>query len=245
MRRNQRQCWLSLNFALAALATFGCDGPWGQVSEPSGPPKLTRALVQPMSRSCTRCAITDLLDTAAPAACAVDKPCPVAFVVNNTPVQTCLLPAGVCRNLLAAGPVGIGSPMEGNAVRLVFSKPLDPALDDLEMDSMGNSFPTLKPGIAEVDDSTGAEVPARKAYDPTGAAVTFDPIKAPFGPAIELDLMRPLAPSSQYTIKLNATRVVDRDGRTLTDSSGRPLPASYTLTFMTEAPMAPLSATPK
>ncbi len=221
--------------ALTALATFGCDQPGGQVLEPSGPPRLSRALVQPMSRSCTRCAITDLLDTAAPAACAVDKPCPVAFVVNNVPVQTCQLPAGICKDLLAAGPVGIGPPNEGNAVRLVFSKPLDPALDDLSMDSMGNSFPTLKPGIAEVDDATGAEVPAKKAYDPTGAAVTFDPTKAPFGPAIELALTRPLAPASQYTIKLNSTRVVDRDGKTATDSSGAPLPASYTLTFMTEA----------
>ncbi len=202
-------------------------------------------MAQPQSRNCTRCAVTDLLDTRPPWACAVDAPCLVEFQLRNHPPPVCqIVPGattGICTDPLAAAPVGIGGAGDGNAFRLVFSSLLDPGLDDVSRNAQGNLVPTLKSGIAEIDDAGGAPLRTTAFYDPTGAAVTSDALVEPFGPAIELDMQQQLAPNTTYTIKLDSTRIVDRLGRAATDSSGAALPPGYTLPFTTEASPAPRS----
>jgi hypothetical protein len=205
-------------------------------------------MAQPQARSCTRCDVTDLLDTRPPPTCAIDRPCPVAFQVLNNAPPTCQLAAGastgICSDPLAAAPVGLGGPDEGNAFRLVFSKPLDPALDDVAEDADGNATTRLKSGIAELDDPQGAPLLVTAFYDPTGASTTSDAIQLPFGPAIELDAIDALAPNTTYTIKLAATRAVDRAGHAPTDADGSPLPETYILPFTTQARLPMLTVTP-
>lgn len=238
-----------LFFPLAFFLFFGCDNTdAGQRNEPSGPPRLQRIMAQPVTRSCARCAITDLLDTRPPPSCAVDRPCPVEFQVLHNPPPTCQLAmgatSGVCSDPLAATSVALGGQDEGNAFRIVFSKPLDPALDDVMKDANGNSTPILKDGIAAILDPKGAPLNATAFYDPTGASTTSDAIQEPFGPAIEIDLTDPLAPNSSYTVTFDSTRVVDRKGQRATDADGAALPSTYALVFTTAPNMKLLSVTP-
>src|SRR5207244_2428521 len=124
---------VKLNLILVLVASACDDTSIGRRSEDPSPPRLLRILAQPAKRTCMRCAITDLLDTAAPPACSADLPCPVGFQVHGHPAVTCQIPqgerTGVCTDPLRAGPVGIGAPAEGTALRLVFSKGLDPNLN--------------------------------------------------------------------------------------------------------------------
>ena len=236
-------------FLLVFLVAANCDNTdAGQRAEPSGPPQLTRIMAQPVTRACTRCRVTDLLDTGPPASCAVDRPCDVEFQVLNNPPPSCQLAmgatTGVCSDPLAATSVGLGGSDEGNAFRIVFSKPLDPALNDIMKDANGNPIPVLQTGIAQIDDPKGQPLNANAFYDPTGASTTSDAIAVPFGPAIELDLIDPLAPNTTYTVVFDSTRVVDRNGRSPTDVNNVPLPAQYALVFTTEPTMRLLSVTP-
>src|SRR5262249_57945677 len=126
-----------LNVILLFVAS-ACDGTsnGNQVEDPS-PPRLIRILAQPQKRTCMRCSITDLLDVRPPVACSIDNPCPVTFQVHGNAPVCQLSPGqtvGTCTDPLAAAPVGIGPPTEGNALRLVFSKPLDPSIGVPTMD---------------------------------------------------------------------------------------------------------------
>ena len=237
-------------FPLAILVAVGCDnGSTAQMGESSSaPPRLLRVMAQPLNRSCTRCRVTDLLDTRPPPACAVDRPCPVAFQVMKSPPPTCQLDSGattgVCTDPLAAAPVGLGGADEGNAFRLVFSHLLDPALDDVSMDASGNTVTTLKSGIVEIDGPQGAPLQVAAFFDPGGSASTFDAVVAPFGPAIEVDLVDPLAPNTTYAIKLDSSRTVDSAGHLPADAAGVPLPSPYSLSFTTEPSLKRLKVTP-
>lgn len=237
-----------LLFRLALISAAGCDDPVGQTLEPAEAPRLQRVMAQPQVRPCTHCAVTDLLNMRTPPACAVDRPCVVEFQLMSNPLPTCQIPeggrTGVCSDPLAAAPVGLGGTEDGNAIRLVFSKPLDPALNDVTMDAMGKRLQTLKSDIASIEDSNGVPLMTAAYYDPTGAPMTFDALQAPFGPAIEIDLLQPLAPNTTYTIKLDAARLVDRDGRAAADAGGATLPPTYTLEFQTEAALKLQSVTP-
>jgi hypothetical protein len=181
-----------------------------------------------------------LLDTASPTACSLDAPCPVDFQVHGHPAPSCQIPegevTGVCTDPLHAAPVGIGAPSEGNAVRLVFSKSLDP---DLNAPATMMGPPQLESGIVEIDDSSGNAVMTTSYYDPSGSLLSADPIAEPFGPAIEIDLKGQLAPATIYTLKLSASLIHDRLGQ-----MPQELPPTYTVTFSTESDLALMAVAP-
>ncbi len=226
---------------LAGLTT-NCDSTsTGTKGEDPSPPRLLRVLAQPAKRSCTLCAITDLLDTGPAVACSAEEPCPVTFQVHGHAAPTCQIDpgatTGICTDPLRAGPVGIGPSSEGNAIRLVFSKPLNPALDSPSMDPMN---PTqLLDGVLSIEDPTGTPIDAVAWYDPGGSPVTADPISVPFGPALEIDVRAQLAPATTYTLKLNTNLVTDRLGQIPVG-----LPSPYLLQFTTASDLALVQVTP-
>jgi hypothetical protein len=231
---------IGLNLILVVSLTACDDTSIGNLNEDPGPPRLLRIIAQPAKRTCTRCAITDLLDTTPPVACSADSPCPVSFQVKGHPAPSCHIAAGqitgVCTDPLAAAPVGIGAPTEGNSIRLVFSKSLDPALNQ-PADMMNP--PLLVPGIVEIDDPAGMPVMTTAFYDPSGSELSDDPIGEPFGPAIEIDIKTQLAPATSYTLKLDASKIHDRKGQIPVGISG-----IYTVTFTTESDLALMGVVP-
>src|SRR5215831_19339964 len=198
-----------LNLILVLVASACDDTSIGHLSEDPSPPRLLRILAQPAKRTCMRCAITDLLDTAPPPSCSADEPCPVGFQVHGHPEFSCQIPqgalTGTCTDALHASPMGIGAPSEGNALRLVFSKGLDP---NLNTPPDGMTPPQLQAGIVEVDDPAGNPIMTTAFYDPSGSLLSADPLAEPFGPAIEIDVKAQLAPATTYTLKLDSNRIV-------------------------------------
>ena len=229
-----------LNLILVLVASACDDTSIGNQSEDPSPPRLLRIFAQPSKRTCTRCAITDLLDTAPAPACSADSPCPVGFQVHGHPQYSCQIPqgalTGTCTDLLHASPMGIGAPSEGNALRLVFSKGLDP---NLNTPPDGMTPPQLQTGIVEVDDPSGNPIMTTAFYDPSGSQLSADPLLEPFGPAIEIDFKGQLAPATTYTLKLNSNRVVDRHGQAVVS-----LPPTYTVQFTTESDLALMAVAP-
>ena len=230
---------IGLNLILVVSLSACDDTSIGNTNEDPGPPRLLRILAQPAKRTCTRCAITDLLDTLPPQACSADSPCPVNFQVHGHPAPSCQIPAGevtgVCTDPLAAAPVGIGGPTEGNAIRLVFSKSLDPALN-LPPDMM--SPPMLQPGIVELDDASGMPIMTTAFYDPSGSQLSADPIAEPFGPAIEIDVKGQLSPATTYTLKVDQSKIHDRKGQA---AVGIP----YSISVTTESGLALMGVVPE
>ena len=56
-----------------------------------------------------------------------------------------------------------------------------------------------------------APVPSVTYWDPSGSPVnTFDPLIAPFGPAVVLEPQSPLLPDTVYRLVLDPTNLLDR-----------------------------------
>jgi hypothetical protein len=242
------------------LAPFcGCDGvDAGQPPEPTAPPQLLRVTVQDVrglagSASLAlgivqRNSVVDLLDSGAGTSCSDINPCvgqytidyvtPSFACVNNTCTDPLRLQAtGVPLSI----PLGVGGDAgSGMQVRLVFSKVLDAGIESIGTDPTkppGKTLSyTLAGGIIELDDDTGTEVPCVKVDDNSGVS-TFpsDVMIAPFGPALILKPKAPLSPATKYTVKLNPAKVTDRAGRAAVGPDGKPLGASYSIDFTTEA----------
>lgn len=247
-------------FAGGLVGTAGCDNVTaGQSTDPKGPPKLVRVLVQDarfLGEFPNRLSVTDLIDSDPPIACSdvsPVKPCIQQFTVGFvSPNVDCV--NGFCNDPLktpAAGvPLAMGIPYvfaapdmrdagSGLQIRLVFNKILDGSIEDIMMDNTKAPGKTnqyaLKAGIVELDDPSGAEVPSIKYWDNTGApSFPADLEYEPMGPAIVIKPGVPLMPATKYTIKLNSTMIKDRQGNAPADQAGTPLPATYTLDFTTE-----------
>jgi hypothetical protein len=233
------------------VALAGCSSlDAGSVSDESAP-RLTHILMLPTSRgNCTRCATTDLLDTSPPAiACSNSNPCPVTFQVNGSDNLTCG-GNGLCADAIAAAPVPANYKNDGNEVRIVFSRQLDPNLNmaSVLQSSSGNVTYSLNPGVVDILDANGnALAQAAAYYDPTGSALAdaVDIVAAPLGPALNVDVGAPLGPGAVYTIRLDTARVKDESGRGPTDGNGRALPVPYTHTFIVEPALIINAVTPK
>jgi hypothetical protein len=197
-----------------------------------------------------RNSVIDLLDTGPGDKCSDINPCVGQFTIDyQTPTFSCV--QNVCSDPLrvpATGvplsvPLGVGGDAgSGMQVRFVFTKLIDSSIE-----TIGPADPSQPPGktltyalndgIAEIDDASGVEVPSVKIYDNSGTS-TFpsDVMIAPFGPAIVLKPKAPLLPSTKYTVKLtNPAKLVDRAGQAAVGPDGKPLGASYSISFTTEA----------
>src|SRR5882672_9724471 len=166
-------------------AAVGCDDVHsGQQSDPSGPVRLLRIMVQDSQPFGVRGVAMDLLNTpgsplSTAVACNETHPCLLQFVLaGHNPDFSCTA-AGVCSDPLAAGvaplvPAETGAPGEaaGLQIRLVFSKLL-------------NMSDANAAAAFDILDAAGAKVAGTATWDPTGSPTnTSDPIRAPFGPAL-------------------------------------------------------------
>jgi hypothetical protein len=245
------------------LVSAGCDDiHTGQLSDPSGPVKLVRVVVQEPSGD--RGLITDLLDKAGTplstaVACDVNlTPCAPNFTLDGnqkkpdgTPLFSC--DNSVCNDPLAPGPVAISpaATVGPNQIRLVFSKLLD--VTDIETVTIDpnkapgkNATYTFQAGMVQLDGPNNMEVATEAFWDPTGSPTnTSDPINVPFGPAIVMNLGDSLAPKATYTVKiLKPEAIKDRKGNPLADLDGNPITTPYSITFTTETLAAAATLTP-
>jgi hypothetical protein len=231
----------------AAGTSTGCeDNTLGRLSDPSGPPRLTKALIQDSTYvggpPAQRGAATDLLDTAPPPTCSDVNVCINQFLLAQTvPDLTCSNPSGgVCVDPLALPSTGVPLNDGATVIRLVFNKLLDDSIETVDVDDNGAPKPghpfALKPGIVELLDSTGTPVAGTTAYwDVSGSPeFTSDVILVPFGPAIVI-VPGSLDPSSSYTIRIHPGLLKDRQGNAAADASGATLVDPTDLKFTTEA----------
>lgn len=215
---------IPLKPALAALVVVACSDPSarptaGQDAPPKGALMLARLLVEdPATRF-----ITDLLDTGPAKACSLRDPCPAG--VEGLAATECRIEgdAGICVDPLAAQAVPTENPLQ---IRLVFDRRL--ASDTL---APGDGGAVLRePGSVRLLDAEGREVEADKDYDNSGSANdTIDPFVVPLGPALVLSPRAPLAPDSVYSLRIDAARILDGQGRALATDVHGPVAASYAL----------------
>jgi hypothetical protein len=233
--------------AASLTAGSGCsDLSAGRPAAPKGAPKLVRALVQdyrfiggaPVQRG----AASDLLDTEAPVACAVDNPCVTQFLLAlSTPDLTCSAPTGgVCPDPLKAPSTGVQLSGNSTGIRLVFNKQLDPnSVETTMVDANGAQLPgqtnSLKPGIVEVLGPDGAPIDGMTAFWDNEGSPTFtsDVIFVPFGPAIVINPL-PFNAKTTYTIRLHPALLKDLAGEAATNADGTPLADPTDFTFTTE-----------
>lgn len=247
--------WSSLlGFALSGLGSSGCDSiTSGQLSDETGPPKLLRILVQDELPGISnpgapgRGLATDLLDVGMPASCNETNPCPFNMSVGGVLPPPCNIPMGMtmgtCTDPLAAGPVEIGVPpgtpgtYGGIQIRLNFSKLLDGSVEvPVSNPAPGDNPFTLASAVLELSGPAGV-VDTVQYYDPSGPPITTsDPVLfVPFGPALVMKPRAPLSPNTPYRIKLDPTKVTDRNRQgTAADKSGRALGNPYQVMFFTE-----------
>ncbi len=217
---------LALPFVFAA-AGCGSDN-----SDPAGPVKLVRIMVQDSQPFGARGVAMDLLDTpgsplTTALACDAAHLCPSTYLVQQVaPDVSCT--NGLCNDPLAAGlaplvPPATGRQGEagGTQLRLVFNKLLPS---------------TISPGdVLEVDDAAGNRVAGTASWDPSGSpVVSSDVILIPFGPALVFKPTAPFEAGVQYTIKVNAQLVTDRAGNPMADQNGNVVAGTFTKSFMTE-----------
>ncbi|MBI4820496.1 MAG: hypothetical protein HY791_29785 [Deltaproteobacteria bacterium] len=225
---------LSPRLLLIPLA-FACDDlDLGRAEEEAGPPKLVRVLVQDEDRRGGRSQVTDLLNTAPDVACGPTSPCPSTLIDPETggPVECAIedgATAGVCPDATKPShtPPQVGTPVAygGVQIRLVFSKGLDPAMDAALADP-ATRFVSLERDGEPLDLVTY--------LDPAGSpSATSDAIREPYGPAIVLKPELPLAPATEYMVKLDASKVRDRAGQAASQDARGPIQATYS--FTTEA----------
>jgi hypothetical protein len=253
-----------LGMMAGGLVSTGCDDiHTGQLSDPSGPVKLIRLMVQDSEPFAQRGGIVDLLDTkgsplSTAVACDDVNPCGPQFTLGGTNPDFSCGKTGFCNDPLSpeANPVAligfpVGDPGEagGTQIRFVFNKLLNSSFETVTIDpsktagSNDKKFALAK-GVAELDDPMGMPValfPGSATggwgayWDPTGSPlVVADPVRTAFGPAIVLKPADMLAPNVTYTAKLTASMVTDRKGNPMADQNGNVVAGTYTKTFKTE-----------
>ncbi len=250
MRTVRRLAVLCVVVAGTAGVSTGCDDTTlGHPSDPAGPPRLVKALVQdaafvggfPFQRG----AVADLLDRAPPPSCSDINPCINQYLVaQETPPLDCSdAQGGVCVDPLAVPAAGVPLNAGASVIRLVFNKLLDSSIETVTVD--GNGAPTganpytLQAGIVELLGPGGAPVPGTTAlWDNSGSPdFTSDVILIPFGPAIVIN-PGSLDPSTSYTIRLHPALLKDRQGLGAADANGVALADPTDLVFTTE-PITP------
>lgn len=238
-------CLVCLVAGTAAVAT-GCDDlSSGRVSDPPGPVRLTKVLVQDNNfvggPPAQRAGIVDLLDKSPPVTCSDVDPCINQFLIaQTTPPLACSNPqGGVCVDPLAVPPEGVPLNAGGTNIRLVFNKLLDNSIETVAVDANGAPLPghpyMLVAGIVELLGPDGKPVAGSTAYwDASGSPdFTSDVIWIPFGPAIVIN-PGSLDPSTKYTIRLHPAMLRDRKGNAVADAGGAPLADPTDFTFTTE-----------
>ena len=223
-----------------AVGGCGSDSP----TDPAGPVKLTRIMVQDAVSQGVRGVAMDLLDTPASplttaVACDANHPCVVLFTLQHVSPDVACSDAGVCTDPLAAGLAPLTPPEShatgeagGTQIRVVFNKLL-PA-----------NIPVSQ--ILEVDNAAGAPVDGAVSWDPGGSnTLSSDLILQPYGPALVFKPNAPLQASATYTIKVNASLVTDRNGDPMADQNGNVVSGTYTKPFTTEGLLLLPKTTPK
>jgi hypothetical protein len=215
--------------AALAIVAIGCDPSNNDVS---GPVILERIMVQDAHPFGVRGVAMDLLDTAGSplstaVRCDATTPCSTGFLLGGVEPDFSCTSAGVCSDPLAAGLAPLTPPEThrtgeegGTQLRLVFNKVLS-----------SNSAAT---DVLEVDDAAGAKVAGDAYYDPSGLPTSSDPVRSPYGPALVFKPTAPFQAGVQYTIKINAALVKDRDGNPMADQNGTVVSGTFSKAFTTE-----------
>lgn len=252
-----------LSMLAGGFVSAGCDdNHTGQGSDPAGPVKLTRILVQDATPNEILGYITDLLDTpGSPLSTAVPcddlNPCQKQYTLGGTNPDFSCTKAGTCNDPLAPKqtvtitPPEAGAPGEagGDQIRIVFNKLLNSSFETVTIDPAklpgSNEKFSFAKGIVELDGPDGMAVPTVQYWDPAGSPfATADPVSYdPFGPAIVMKPANVLAPAATYTIKVTTSMITDRKGNPMADQNGNVLSGTYMKTFTTED-ITPLAATP-
>ncbi|HEY2745651.1 MAG TPA: Ig-like domain-containing protein [Polyangia bacterium] len=203
------------------------------MSEPAGPAKLVRIMVQDATPFGVRGVAMDLLDTpgsplTTAVACDAGHPCEDPFLLQHVSPEVMCTQAGTCSDPIAAGLAPLTPPEThrtgeagGTQLRLVFDKLLAASI-----------MPEM---VLEIDDASGAPVDGVASWDP-GGSPTFssDLLLVPYGPALVFKPNAPLDASASYTINVNAALVTDRNGDPMADQNGVLVGATYSKTFATE-----------
>ncbi len=221
---------VALTFSIVAA---GC-GSDSSSSDPPGPVKLMRIMVQDSQPFGARGVAMDLLDTpgsplSTAVACDATHQCAMTYLIQQVaPDVSCS--SGVCNDPIAAAatapliPPATGRQGEagGTQLRLVFNKLLPSTISPSD--------------VLEVDDAAGNRVAGQSIWDPTGSpVVSSDLIFIPFGPALVFKPTAPFQASTQYTIKVNAALVTDRQGNPMADQNGAVIAGTFTKSFTTES----------
>jgi hypothetical protein len=253
-----------LGIAVAGGLT-GCDNiDAGHGSDPSGPVKLVRLMVQDSTPNEGVGFAIDLLDTpgsplTTSTMCDETHPCLPQFTLGgNNPDFTCNAQTGMCNDPINANQlvqitppvVGVAGEDGGDQIRFVFSKLLNNQIETVTINPAklpgSNEKYALAKGLVELDGPDGMPVPSADAYwDPAGSPInTSDPILNMFGPAVVFKPGNYLAPNATYTVKiLQPSMFVDRTGQPLADQNGVMISSSFSTTFKT-VNMAMMAATP-
>lgn len=243
-----------LGMAVAGGLT-GCDNiDAGHGSDPSGPVKLVRLMVQDSTPSEGVGFAIDLLDTpgsplSTAFACSDTQPCLQQFTMGgnnvnftcNTQTNTCNDPIGANQLVTITPPLaGIAGEDGGDQIRFVFNKVLSNAIENITINPAklpgSNETYALVKGLVELDGPDGAAVQLAHSYwDPAGSPInTSDVISNPFGSAIVMKPALYLAPNATYTVKiLQPSMLTDRTGQPLADQNGMPISGTYSKTFTT------------
>lgn len=251
-----------LSVIAGGFVSAGCDdNHTGQGSDPSGPVKLVRIMVQDSQPSGLLGYATDLLDTkgsplSTAVACDDLNPCLPQFTLAGANPDFSCTKAGFCNDPLAPGQAvtitppetGSGGEVGGDQIRLVFNKLLNNSFEQVVIDpaKLPGSNKTYKfaSGVVELDGPDMMPVASYNFWDPGGAPInTSDPVNNPFGPAIVIKPLNVLAPNATYTIKVTSSMITDRKGNPMADQNGNLVSGTYTKTFTTED-ITPLAATP-
>lgn len=138
-----------LSMMAGGLVSVGCDdNHTGQLSDPSGPVKLVRLMVQDAEPFGIRANAVDLLDTkgsplSLAVACDDQNPCLQQFVFKGGNPDFSCTKAGICNDPLSpeTNPVTIGVPetgdpgeVAGTQIRFVFDKLLNSSFETVTID---------------------------------------------------------------------------------------------------------------
>ena len=223
-----------LGLLMSILVAVGCGSE--APSEPSGPVKLVRIMVQDSQPNGARGVAMDLLDTpgsplSTAVACDSNNPCVADYLLQRVaPDFSCN--AGVCNDPIAAGPLaplvppatGRQGEVGGTQLRVVFNKLLQDSI--------------MPDAALEIDDAAGNRVAGETTWDPTGLPnISSDLILIPYGPALVFKPTAPFEASQEYSIKIASPLVMDRSGDPMADQNGNVVSGTYTKTFTTEGLM--------
>ncbi|HEX9104005.1 MAG TPA: Ig-like domain-containing protein [Polyangia bacterium] len=216
----------------AAVAAAGCgsDAP----GDPAGPVKLVRIMVQDAQPLGARGVAMDLLDTpgsplSTALPCDANHLCAADYLLQQVAPDFTCTQAGTCNDPIAAGaaaplvPPATGRQGEagGTQLRLVFNKLLPSTISPTD--------------VLEVDDAAGNRVAGAATWDPSGTPnVSSDLILIPLGPALVFKPSSPFEAHVQYTIRVNAKLVTDRQGNPMADQNGTIVAGTFTKSFTTE-----------